>query len=428
MSSARRHADVLVIGAGPAGLAAAHALRQTSLTTLVVDGGRPVGTRDRDAHADMTRGQGGAGLFSDGKFSFYPSASQLWSLPYEELLRDAYAWTCEVLEAAGLDTPPFPDSPEAYSMGTGQWVLKDYPSFYLSLDARMELCEKLVARSGAGFLMGTELVKLTHLPEDDGFLADLREPGGSRVEVRARRVVVATGRFGPLALRGLPAARTWRRLEAGFRIEQPAEEAFFRSAAQLDPKFRFRSEDGRAEWRTFCACRQGEAVTTETDGLWTVSGRADCPATGRSNVGFNTRILDEGVAERALPRIVEAASSPDCGFDVPLVGLLQEGSDASGVLARVYGEEVTGFMREGLRKLAEHFPEVESGRARLIGPTLEGVGWYPELREDLRLPSMPAWVAGDCAGLFRGIIAAMISGHYAGARVQESLVSDGAAL
>jgi hypothetical protein len=32
---------------------------------------------------------------------------------------------------------------------------------------------------------------------------------------------------------------------------------------------------------------------------------------------------------------------------------------------------------------------------------------------DLRLLDTPAWVAGDACGLFRGIVAAMISGHYA---------------
>jgi hypothetical protein len=31
----------------------------------------------------------------------------------------------------------------------------------------------------------------------------------------------------------------------------------------------------------------------------------------------------------------------------------------------------------------------------------------------LRLLDVPAWVAGDACGLFRGIVAAMISGHYA---------------
>lgn len=40
----------------------------------------------------------------------------------------------------------------------------------------------------------------------------------------------------------------------------------------------------------------------------------------------------------------------------------------------------------------------------------------------------PAWVAGDSCGLFRGIVAAMISGHYAASRVHASLPAPTVAL
>ncbi|MFF2132086.1 FAD-binding protein, partial [Streptomyces olivochromogenes] len=414
MSTDPTYVDVLVVGAGPAGLAAAHALRDSALTTLVVDGGKPVAERERDLAADMTRGHGGAGLFSDGKFSFYPSASRLWSLPGEARLRAAYEWTCSVLGAAGLDTPPFPEDPEAYAVGTGEWVLKEYPSYYLSLQARLDLSEKLVTGSGADFLTRTEVTALRHIAEEDRFEAELQDESGGRRTLITRRVILANGRFGPLGLTDLFTGRAWRRLEVGFRIEQSAQSAFFGAMTQLDPKFRFRSEDGRVEWRTFCACREGEAVTTLTEGLWTVSGRADCPPTGRSNIGFNTRILDEEVAKRALTGVLRATRSTTSAFNVTLDDFLAA-RPAADSLTEVYGEELAAFMREGVTRLAKRFPEVTATEARLIGPTMEGVGWYPEVRSDLRLVDKPAWVAGDSCGLFRGIVAAMISGHYAGA-------------
>jgi uncharacterized protein len=52
-----------------------------------------------------------------------------------------------------------------------------------------------------------------------------------------------------------------------------------------------------------------------------------------------------------------------------------------------------------------------------------GIGWYPKVDGDLRLLDVPAWVAGDACGLFRGIIAAMISGHYAAASAIEELLA-----
>ncbi|WP_306316276.1 MULTISPECIES: hypothetical protein [unclassified Streptomyces] len=224
---------------------------------------------------------------------------------------------------------------------------------------------------------------------------------------------MASGRFGPLGLQALTERRSFRRLEVGFRIEQPADRAFFRDMKQLDPKLRFREGDGGVEWRTFCACRQGEAALTETQGLWTVSGRSDCPPTGRSNVGFNTRILDESVAREAMAPALAAMTYEESGFTVSLRELMSGDAAAVGIFERVYGRELREIMLRGLGRLAAAYPEVDDSETRLVGPTLEGVGWYPDVDGDLRLIDVPAWVAGDACGLFRGIVAAMISGHYA---------------
>lgn len=81
-------------------------------------------------------------------------------------------------------------------------------------------------------------------------------------------------------------------------------------------------------------------------------------------------------------------------------------------LDNVYGIELRLAMTNGLSGLASTFPDLADDKeARLIGPVLEGVGWYPRVNGDLRLLDVPAWVAGDACGMFRGIVASMISGH-----------------
>jgi choline dehydrogenase-like flavoprotein len=106
--------DIVIVGMGPAGLAAASKLGGSGLKFAMIDASKGVYNRDRYDPDDATRGDGGAGLFSDGKFSFFPSASKLWSLPHNSNLKAAYDWACSVLGAAGLDTPPFPKDPSAY--------------------------------------------------------------------------------------------------------------------------------------------------------------------------------------------------------------------------------------------------------------------------------------------------------------------------
>lgn len=418
--SAVADTDVAIIGAGPAGLAAAARLAGTSHRTVLIDAGRPLAARDRDNPNETTSGHGGAGLFSDGKFSFYPSANSLWSLPRTAQLRDAYTWTGGILRAAGLDVPPFPDRPTAYSPQNGAWVLKDYPSNYLGLDARLALTDHLVRTAGATHLTDHEVTGARHDPDTALFHLDLEHHGTAR-HLAARRLVLATGRFGPLTLGAL--TRSWRfhRLEIGVRIQQPAQKAFFRSMTQLDPKLRFKDPHRGVEWRTFCACREGEAVLSQTQGLWTVSGRADCPPTGMSNSGFNTRITDPALATQVLPALLAALTDPQAQFTLPLLQFLHRDQDVQDRLNAVYGPTLRELLHHGLVLLAERFPALADEETVLIGPTLEGIGHYPRVDGDLRLPHTPAWVAGDACGLFRGIVAAMISGHYAASTLATTL-------
>lgn len=409
--------DLVIVGAGPAGLAAAVRMSGSGQRVALIDGGKPITQRDRHDEAEITRGHGGAGLFSDGKFSFFPSASELWSLTRGDDLRAAFDWTCAVLGEAGLQTPPYPSDPTALTVDCGEWVLKDYPSDYLSLPARLQLTRDMVASLDAEILTETDVVSVQYDATQDHFDLALRDGSRQRSALTARRLLVASGRFGPLGLREPTRHRSFTRLEVGLRIEQAADRAFFRHMRQLDPKLRFRESSGDVEWRTFCACRDGDAVLTETQGLWTVSGHSDGPPTGRSNVGFNTRILNESVAKAAFGPALSTMADKDRHFVLRMTDLLAGESSATATLDAAYGKPLRKIMTCGLGRLATAFPDVDKPETRLIGPTLEGVGWYPTVNGDLRLLDAPAWVVGDACGLFRGIVAAMISGHYGASAV-----------
>jgi uncharacterized FAD-dependent dehydrogenase len=420
---------------GPCGLSAAARLEGTGLRFAIIDSGKPSDERDRYSASDATSGHGGAGLFSDGKFSFFPSATELWTLPRQDDLKSAYAWTCGTLGGQGLDTPPFPSHPAQYSGranvegSDADWVLKAYPSDHLSLAARLRLIDEMVSCIQGSIINECHVEDIKYNQSSDTFTLetlDLSPANLGASTIHTRRILVATGRFGPLAkgLANLTTHHNFRRLEVGFRIEQASDRAFFRNMKQLDPKFRFREADNSVEWRTFCACRKGETVLTETNGLWTVSGRSDCPPTGRSNSGFNTLILDGAVASRTINPVIQAMTRSESYFELPMKRLLEGDPETVSEFDIVYGSELRRAMTAGLSRLGKRFPDLGSDRnAKLIGPTLEGVGWYPTVDGNLRLLDVPAYVAGDACGQFRGIVAAMISGHYSASSVVEELLS-----
>ena len=65
-------AKIAIVGAGPAGLAAAAALSQSKKSSVFIfDKGKNAEDRDHTRSEDLGIGIGGAGLFSDGKISFY---------------------------------------------------------------------------------------------------------------------------------------------------------------------------------------------------------------------------------------------------------------------------------------------------------------------------------------------------------------------
>jgi uncharacterized FAD-dependent dehydrogenase len=397
--------EMLVIGAGPAGLAAGVAALDRGRSVLVLERGTSAARRDRDRPHDLVSGVGGAGLYSDGKFSFAPSATRLWTLEPSSALREAYGWAAERLREGGIEPPELSQQPTADIPQAG--AIKAYPSQYMTLEAREHLIMTLEQRLGAHLITDAD----ADLSSETGTVrADW--DGGS---VRASTAVIASGRFGPL--RDAITPKTFRRVEVGMRVEQDAARFALDAepvAGLLDPKWIRRSADGRVEWRTFCCCRHGEVIETRFDGLATVSGRADGPHTDRSNVGLNVRFLNAGEASDALASVRQAAGKQP--LRIAASELLED--PGSSAVSQHLGPMIAADLAAGLEAFAEDLDADVSG-ANLHLPALEGVGYYPAVDSTLKVAS-GIWAAGDATGVFRGLVPALVSGRLASRAATDS--------
>lgn len=412
--------DVLVLGGGPAGLAAARACIDSGLTVEVIEQGKELAARIKDDPIDAATGIGGAGLYSDGKFSFYPSASRLWQLePFETLLK-SYNWTSVLLRSGGLKAEPFPESSRAdFSHPSGQFERKHYPSYYMPLPQRLALIESLAREIPVRPL--TRVRDAVYDERARSVILNLSTPAGE-YESSCRGIIFAGGRFGSFLL---PHAffgnsQVFRRVEVGVRIEQDSNSFFLKYENGIDPKFIAADPEVPCEWRTFCCCRDGIVITSIHDGFLCLSGRADCPPTGKSNVGFNIRITDEDLGRRLWPEALRRISSLREPVIKPFKELIEESANrVDGDLHRVFGP-IAPLLLKGLRLLGTRFADLRSG-ARIHAPTVEGIGYYPEVDDSLRMQPYPAWVAGDASGIFRGLTAALVSGYHAGMQASSYL-------
>ena len=406
--------DLLIVGAGPAGLTAGiHAL-SGGLSIRILEQGSDLADRHESNPSDTVQGIGGAGLYSDGKFSFYPSASALWELPNTTSLRISYSFLANLLATFGASVPAFPDlshvSSRQIPRDVPAIVTKHYQSLTLEETSRSELTRALSALTSRSTLLRHRLHKLRHTARGFEAIIVTNETNQSQITIRARSVILAVGRFGLANFSELLPRypSIFRRHEYGVRIEQPEKEFFLKDQKTVDPKIKIAGDHG-IEYRTFCCCRKGRVIATRYGNTFSYSGTRDGGPTNRSNVGFNVRISSEDVASRYTTQLHSAINGCIEPFTVTFDEFMH--SDR-----QFYGTELDAFLRQGLSRLSKTF---NLDKSVLWGPCIEGVGYYPRITSHLQVESIPLWIAGDATGQFRGLTAALLSGHYASSRAIE---------
>lgn len=416
-------APLTIIGAGPAGLAAGIACQHAGVDFNIVELGKPLAARKHGDPADLALGTGGAGLYSDGKFSFFPSATQLWSLKPRADLDSSYEWLSLEMAKVGLKASQVPTAQEVellQSRPSEQFQQKSYQSVYGSFAQRATFIQSLESALAGRIWTNTAVTAFAE--SEHGYRLTLLRPDGNEEPCDTNALLLATGRFGPLLVhRSASIPKIFRRLEVGVRIEQPKDSFFLAAHTQVDPKLIFSDDANGTEYRTFCCCRDGEIVAVEHSGINTLSGRSDIVPTGRSNVGFLVRVLDEARSVKLWSEMLDRLRIHTVLSNMSLDALLAEVSLEGTPIERQFGLEMAKLIVAGLKRLRAHVGASLLSNAVIHFPALEGFVEYPAIDDALRIPGTCIWAAGDVSGRFRGLVAALVSGYFAGLQISKEM-------
>ena len=444
---------VAIIGAGPAGLFAAHELAERGITDVVViDKGKNIARR-RCPMKQYTKcfkcdpcailcGLGGAGGLSDGKlnlradvggnlYEFTDDADMLVERIDEIFLEhgvpdECYGHDLDELEKTasqhGIRFVPIPQR----HIGSDR-----LPRVISSLHETLEA-------AGITFLLETEV---RDIERNDGFKLMLDDG-----IIEASYVIAAVGRSGAawlskqaerhgIATRHAP-------IDIGVRVEVPAMVMEDIVARAWDPKFHIYTSTYDDFVRTFCVCPRGFVVMEDYGEYVSVNGHSAIDSTSENtNFAFlvNVELTEPQENTTAYgSSIAEMAST--LGGDMPIVqrlGDLRSGRRSTGErinrsyvsptlanatpgdISMALPHRVVTDLVEGLDALSAVIPGVAQDSTLLYAPEIKFYSMRFEVDDGLETDMDDFFVAGDGAGLSRGIVASAATGMIAARAIAE---------
>ncbi len=424
---------VVIVGAGPAGLFAAHSLSQTHQVTILEKQGFV----------------GGSGLHSDGKLNFHPMiGGDLTEFMAEE---DAWALVSgirDLFRALGVEMAHTDEEGleklEAEASRAGIKFVKieqnhigsDYlPGVIEKMRSRLEERGVEVRLNTPADMVRVEAGKATAVVGDEeSFAADA--------------VLLAPGRIGSGWLidqmRGLGVSMRYNPIDVGVRVEVPNEvmDRVIHGYGCWDPKFQMYTPSYDDFVRTFCVCPHGFVVREPYgDGLFGANGHS-MRDTGSPNTNFAliTRVSLTQPLENTTEygqRIAQLANT--LGGHRPLLQRLGDlrrhrrstwdrlsrshveptlRDVTPGDIAMAYPRRIAMDITEGLEMLDRVVPGVASDGTLLYAPEIKFYAMRIATDASLRTKVPNLYVAGDGAGVSRGIVGAAATGLVAAAGIQ----------
>lgn len=457
--------DILVVGAGPAGLAATLALARRSFQgkLTLLDLGRHHTHRicpvDRQLSCNgcggicnVLSGFGGSMHYGDGvKLSRFPSGRRL----ADHLGSEAQSLENEAIDCLTGSTGPIDFTcPVATDL---PFPVRNYPVAVISASQLQMIIRylhsSLASYSNIGLHLGTQAIQIE--PVGAGFEVSARDPSGASCLYTCQYLIVGIGRAGFLwwrsELRRLGLPHTQPTISLGLRFECPSR--FLRTAATLHADFKTTFHVNDVKVKTFCFCADtgvggGRVKFAHYPGFTFLDGHVITEATPTANFGLLAQLTDPQGCARSF----------EWTHDHILKGYQRLRSDRSGkpvlqwypdfrdrqlrhkdlesLLALIdYRPSVADVEIADLSSLVGTYHEVfctafeklicafedlndsdYGGRPPVesflvYGLEIESIWDRLELSSVFETPTLPGlFVIGDCAGIAQGILQAMVTG------------------
>lgn len=455
-------ADVVVIGAGPAGLFAADKL-SNHLKVVVVDKGRDMdqrecmalknGTCRRCSPCNITGGLGGAGGLSDGKLNLRPdiggdleefvSSDESWDIIHEI---DAFFLKHGAPEE--LYSPEEGEIAEVLkkSAATG---IKFIPIIqrHIGSDKTVHVINSIkneLESKGVVFLLETEVLDIIAPEKVKGVL--VKDKKGDEFKIKCSYVIAAPGRVGAYWLsdqmKKLSINIKYNPVDIGVRVEVP--QIIMDSVTQInwDPKFHIMTATYDDFVRTFCVCNKGFVVEEVYDNFAGVNGHSmRDKISENTNFAFLVRVeLTEPVENTSAYAYSIATIANTLGGGKPIIqrlGDLRKGRRSTwkrlkrsnivptlenvtpGDIAMALPHRLVVDIIEGLEALDSVIPGVASDSTLLYAPEIKLYAMRTEVNKKMKTRIEGLYVAGDGAGVSRGIVGAAATGIIAARDILE---------
>ena len=440
--------DVVVVGAGPAGLFAAYEIAcNSSLKILILDKGKDIINRQCPSLKEFQRcfkcspcnilcGLGGAGGLSDGKLNLKSDVGgNLEEFVSKEEADDLvkkiddiflehgaseklYGKNSHELEskaaAVGLEFIPIPQR----HIGSDK-----LPSVVTSIKSFLE-------SKGVKIQLNSEVEDI----ESSGIYR-LKCANGEVIE--SRFVLCATGRYGAdwitAQAKKLKINTRFAPIDIGVRVEVPAVVMEEIIEYAWDPKFHIYSPTYDDFVRTFCTCPYGFVVMEDYGDFIGVNGHSsNTEKSNNTNFAFLTRVeLTEPVENTTEYGVSIAKLATTIGGKMPIIQRLEDLKNGRrstnsrieksfveptlknatpGDISMALPHRIVENIIEGLEKLDQVIPGVNSDSTLLYAPEIKFYSMRFIVSKDLETNMPNFFVAGDGAGLSRGIVASAATG------------------